>query len=203
MIRKWLSELSSRSRTINRNSRGAHWPSPVKEPSSKELQWKWSESESHSVVSDSLRPHGLYTVHEILHARILEWVVHSRGSSQPRDQTQVYPHCRQILYQLSHKGSPRILKWVAYPLSSGSSDPRIKRVSCITGRLFTNRAMREALSSAMDCVNTASGKAHWYRTWNLELVWPEFWSRPCHLLCFEALCFIFLICEVEIIVFSS
>ena len=28
------------------------------------------------------------------------------------------PHCRQILYQLSHKG--RILQWVAYPFSSGS-----------------------------------------------------------------------------------
>ena len=24
------------------------------------------------------------------------------------------PHCRQILYQLSHKGSPRTLEWVAY-----------------------------------------------------------------------------------------
>ena len=24
-------------------------------------------------------------------------------------------HCRWILYQLSHKGSPRILEWVAYP----------------------------------------------------------------------------------------
>ena len=24
-------------------------------------------------------------------------------------------HSRQILYQLSHKGSPRILDWVAYP----------------------------------------------------------------------------------------
>ena len=32
-----------------------------------------------------------YTVHGILQARILEWVVipFSRGSSQPRDQTQV------------------------------------------------------------------------------------------------------------------
>ena len=32
-----------------------------------------------------------YTVHEILQARILEWVAFpfSRGSSQPRDQTQV------------------------------------------------------------------------------------------------------------------
>jgi len=31
------------------------------------------------------------------------------------------PHCRRILYQLSHKGSPKILEWVAYPFSSGSS----------------------------------------------------------------------------------
>ena len=68
-----------------------------------------------------------YTVHGILQARILEWVAFpfSRGSSQPRDQTQGsnsgLPHCRQILYQLSHKGSPRILEWVAYPFSSGYS----------------------------------------------------------------------------------
>ena len=34
------------------------------------------------------------------------------------------PHCRQILYQLSHKGSPRIPDWVAYPFSSRSSWPR-------------------------------------------------------------------------------
>ena len=34
------------------------------------------------------------------------------------------PHCRWILYQLSHKGSPRILEWVAYPFSSGSSQFR-------------------------------------------------------------------------------
>ena len=28
-------------------------------------------------------------------------------------------HCRQILYCLSHQGSPRILKWVVYPFSRG------------------------------------------------------------------------------------
>jgi len=31
------------------------------------------------------------------------------------------PHCRQILYRLSHQGSPRILEWVDYPFSRGSS----------------------------------------------------------------------------------
>ena len=51
-----------------------------------------------------------------------------------------------ILYQLSHKGSPRILEWVAYPFSSGSSRPRNwTRVSCIAGRFFTNWATREPL----------------------------------------------------------
>ena len=46
-------------------------------------------SESRSVVSDSSRPHGL--VHGILQAQILEWIAFtfSRGSSQPRDGTQV------------------------------------------------------------------------------------------------------------------
>ena len=34
------------------------------------------------------------------------------------------PHCRWILYQLSHKGSPRILEWAAFPFSRGSSRPR-------------------------------------------------------------------------------
>ena len=50
------------------------------------------------------------SVHEILWARILEWVAipFSRGSSQPRDQTRVFifPHCRQIHYHMSHQGGP-------------------------------------------------------------------------------------------------
>ena len=50
---------------------------------------------SHSVVSSSLRPHGLYlpgsSVHETLQARILDRVAisYSRGSSQPGYRTQV------------------------------------------------------------------------------------------------------------------
>ena len=34
------------------------------------------------------------------------------------------PHCRRILYQLSHQGSPGLLEWVAYPFSRGSSQPQ-------------------------------------------------------------------------------
>ena len=36
------------------------------------------------------------------------------------------PHCRQILYHLSHQGSPIIPEWVAYPFSRDTSDPGIK-----------------------------------------------------------------------------
>ena len=55
------------------------------------------------------------------------------------------PHCRWILYQLSHKGSPRTLEWVAYPFSSRSSWLRNQTgVSCIAGGFFTNWAIREA-----------------------------------------------------------
>ena len=54
-------------------------------------------------------------------------------------------HSRQILNQLSHQGSPRILEWVAYSLSSGSFRPKNWiRVSHIAGRFFTNWAIREA-----------------------------------------------------------
>ena len=35
-------------------------------------------------------------------------------------------YCRRILYPLSHKGSPRILEWVAYSFSSDLPHPGIK-----------------------------------------------------------------------------
>ena len=53
-------------------------------------------------------------------------------------------HCRWILYQLSHQGSPRILEWVAYPFSSRSSQLRNgTRISCIAGEFFTSWATRK------------------------------------------------------------
>ena len=53
--------------------------------------------------------------------------------------------CRQILYQLSHQGSPRILEWAAYPFCRGSAWPRNwPGVSCIAGGFFTRWATRKA-----------------------------------------------------------
>ena len=103
------------------------------------------ESKSSSVVFDSLWPHGI--VHGILQARILEWIAvpFSRGSSQPRAQTQV-SRIAGRLYQLSHQGSPRILEWVVYPFSSRSSWPRNWTwVSSTAGGFFTIWATRVAL----------------------------------------------------------
>ena len=57
------------------------------------------------------------------------------------------PQCRQILYQVSHKGSARMLEWVAYPFSSRSSWPRNRtRVSYVVGGFFTSWATREVWS---------------------------------------------------------
>ena len=81
---------------------------------------------------------------------LLQGIFPTQGSNQN------LPHCRQILYQLSHKGSPRILEWVAYPLTSGSSRPprNRTRVSCISGGFFTNSAIRGALFLYLDKVKT-------------------------------------------------
>ena len=53
-------------------------------------------------------------------------------------------HYGQTLYQLSHKGIPRILGWVAYPFSRESPQPRLwTGVSCIAGGLLTNWTIKE------------------------------------------------------------
>ena len=67
-----------------------------------------------------------------------------QGIFLTQDSNPGLPHCRWILYQFSHKGILRVLEWVAYPFSSGSSWSRNRtRVSCIAGRFFTNWAIRE------------------------------------------------------------
>ena len=98
-------------------------------------------------MSDSLRPHGLYSSWNspgqntwVSSLSLLQGLFPTQGSNWG------LLHCRQILYQLSHKGSPRILEWVVYPFSSKSSQPRNwTGISRIASRFFTNWATREAL----------------------------------------------------------
>ena len=115
-------------------------------PSYKEGRWEGIESDSHSVVSDSLWPHKIYSPWSspgqntgVGSLSLLQGIFPIQGSNPD------LPHCRWILYQLSHQGSPRILKWIAYPFSSSSSWPRNRTgVSCIAGRFLTNWPIREA-----------------------------------------------------------
>ena len=71
------------------------------------LAYMQSESESHSVVSDSLWPHGLYSPWNspgentgVGSLSLLHGIFPTQGLNPG------LLHCRQIFYQLSHKGSP-------------------------------------------------------------------------------------------------
>ena len=109
----------------------------------------WDESESCLVVSDSLWPNGLYSPGNssvknigVGSLSLFQGIFPTQGSNPG------LPHCRRILYQLSHQGSPRIREWVADPFSRGSSQPSYRTgISCIAGGFFTNWAIREALFS--------------------------------------------------------
>ena len=69
---------------------------------------------------------------------LIQWTFPTRRSNPG------LPHCRWVLYQLSHKRSPGVLEWAAYPFSRGSSWPRNQTgVSCIAGGFFTSWATNE------------------------------------------------------------
>ena len=90
--------------------------------------YKYIESivhESHSVMSNSLWPHRLHSPWNspgqntgVGSCSLLQRIFPTQGSNPG------VLYCRQILYQLRHQGSPRILEWVAYSFSSRSLQPR-------------------------------------------------------------------------------
>ena len=119
-----------------------------------------------SVMSDSLSTHELQACQAppsmgILQERILKWVAmpSSRGSSQPKNQTQV-SHIAGRFFTIwatrefwlpgsSVHGilQARILEWVAIPFSRGSSQPRDwTQVSWIAGDFFIIWATRKDLN---------------------------------------------------------
>ena len=136
-------------------------------------------------MSNSLRLYGLYSPWNspgqntgVGSLSLLQGIFPTQGSNPG------LPHCRQILYQLSHKGSPRILEWVAFPFSRGSSWPRNRtKVSCTAGRFFTNRAIRKPINNNSDytytqlkiifCMKpflTVSGKANHFLLCTLTVI---------------------------------
>ena len=101
-------------------------------------------------VSNSLWPQGPYPARLLIHGDSLGkntglgWHVLLQGIFPTQGLNPGLLHCRRILYHLSHKGSPRILEWVAYPFSRGSSQPRNQTgVFYIAGGFFTSWATKE------------------------------------------------------------
>ena len=105
----------------------------------------WKVKVAQSCPTNSLQPHGLHSPWNspgqntgVGSHPLLQGIFPTQGLNLG------LPHCTWILYHLSHQGSPRILEWVAYAFSSGSSQPRNRtRVSCITDGFFTHWVTRE------------------------------------------------------------
>ena len=134
--------------------------------------WKWNCS----VVSDSLWPHGLYSPWNspgqntgVGSLALLEGIFPTQGLNPG------LPHCRGILYQLSHRGSPRTLEWVANPFSSGSFWHRNRTgVSCIAGGFFNNWAIREA--PKQHAVSSKNGNTIWSGNYSSEHIPKMNWN---------------------------
>ena len=99
------------------------------------------ESESHSVLSHSLPPHGLYSLWNspgqitgVGSLSLLQGFFPTQGSNPG------LPHCRQILYQLSHQGRlQRILGKLALIFNHCSSPPlNLVWPVCITPHPISN-----------------------------------------------------------------
>ena len=101
--------------------------------------WKWK-----SLDHVWLWPHGYSSWNSLSQNTGVDSLALLQGIFPTKGSNPGLPHCRWILYQLSHKESPRILKWVAYPLSSRSSWPRNwTGVSYIADGFSTNWATKQ------------------------------------------------------------
>ena len=111
------------------------------------MKVKLDKSESHSVVSYFLQPHGLYSPwNSPSQNTAVRSLFLLQGIFPTQESNPGLLHCRQILYKLSHQGNPRILEWVAYAFCSRSCQIRNQgwtRVSWTAGEFFTNWATRE------------------------------------------------------------
>ena len=136
------------------------------------------KSESCSVMSDSLPPHGLYSKWNypgqntgVGSLSLLQGIFSTQGSNP------ALPHCRGILYQLSHQGSPRILEWVACPFPSGSfRSGNWTGVFCIAGGFFTRWTIREAQKWKWKSLSHVQLFATPWTIQSIEFSRPDYWS---------------------------
>ena len=102
------------------------WLKWLSSSSSSKVPW-WEKVKVTQFVSDSLWPHGLYSPWNSLgqNTGVGRFSL-LQGIFSTQELNPGLPHSRWILYQLSHKGSPKILEWVAYPFSRDLPNPGIE-----------------------------------------------------------------------------
>ena len=76
-----------------------------------------SESESRSVLSNFATPWTIQSMEFFGPDTGVGSLSLRQGIFPIQGSNPGLPHCRRILYQLSHQGSPRILEWVACPFA--------------------------------------------------------------------------------------
>ena len=125
-----------------------------------------SESASRLFVSNSLRPHGLYSPWNspgqntgVGSHSLLQGIFPTQGLNPG------LLHCRWILYQLSHKGSPRILEWEPFPSPVDFPDPESNR-----GLLHCRRILYQFSyhGSPSDTPNSSYFTSFHLKAWDLN-----------------------------------
>ena len=144
------------------------------------MKVKLDKSESHSVVSYFLQPHGLYSPwNSPSQNTAVRSLFLLQGIFPTQESNPGLLHCRQILYKLSHQGNPRILEWVAYAFCSRSCQIRNQgwtRVSWTAGEFFTNWATREGKEHVSKNTHTHT---HTHTPWSIIQPWKR--MKSCHL----------------------
>ena len=152
LVEKWHGTACTTQEPASGERRMTHWAREsytmkrgvsLREMSFSRRKWarEMYESESRSLVSDSLLSHGLYSQWNspgqntgVGSLSLLQLIFPTQGSNLG------LPRCRRILCtSWDTRETPRILEWVAYSFSRKAVQPRNwTGVSCIAGRFFTN-----------------------------------------------------------------
>ena len=127
-----------------------------------------------------------FSVHGIFQARELEWVAISffRGSSWPRDRTQVSCIAGRHFTLWATREAPRILEWVAYPFSRDLPGTGIKPGSPV---LQADSLSQGASLAAQLVKNPPAMQETWFDPWIGKIPWrrerlptPVFWPGEFH-----------------------
>ena len=121
------------------------------------------------------------SVHEILQARILEWVAtaSSRGSSQPRDQIHVsYVSClcTWVLYHENHLGSSSMITWLYKEYKFSWPGPLYSLISF-------NGTSRDSTLKTISVFPVTREPSHhlWLGALLLVVPWPDHSTHHSHL----------------------